>query len=186
MGLEATVRDAKDDRTKGTGEDPITYLATWLLRNNPKHSAQGRVKLEKFAAELESRAPLTDVAALEEQQQLDAAVKMQAAARGHTSRLMAGELKRGKAAEKVQAMARGRAARKDMQEIDAAAVQVQSAIRGRNERLKFQQEREAEAKAQQAAATAVQSVMRGRLTRGTSAPPGGRSAPPPPPASAED
>ena len=91
---------------------PLTFLATWLMRHNPKHSEKGRRLIEQFAKEIGARPPLRDDVAqgIEDRQQMEAAIRLQAASRGHTARLMAGEQKQ--AARKVQAMARGRSARR--------------------------------------------------------------------------
>jgi hypothetical protein len=133
------------------------------MRHNPRHSKEGKELIEKFDAELCLRPALADLAGIEGKQQEEAAVRMQAAARGHTARLLAGEQK---AATRVQAAVRGRAARRDMEAMDAAAEKVQANIRGRNVRLQQQSEREQMARAQAAAATALQSAMRGRMVRG--------------------
>lgn len=178
MGLEATLRALKDSRSTPSDETPINHLATWLMRHNPKHSKEGQLLLEKFANELGARAPLADVGELEERQEMDAAVKLQAAARGHTARLVAGEQKTkkyGAAAATVQARVRGRAARKEvevMHEQDAAATQLQAHLRGQAERKALEKRRVQEHAAQNAAATAVQAAIRGRRVR--SAPPGAR------------
>ena len=136
LGLDATLRDAKDDRVAESGLDPVVFLATWLMRNNPRHSKEGADLLERFAETIGVRAPLTDLADLEERQQEEAALKLQAASRGHAARLMAGEIKQGKAAVAVQSAARGRAVRRarELEQQEAAATKMQAAQRGRQVR----------------------------------------------------
>ena len=170
MGLEATLRDTQEKGREPSGETPIAYLATWLMRNNPKHSKEGKALLEKFAAALADRKELEDLSELEGRRAEDAALVLQAAHRGHTARLMAGEQK--KAARVVQAGMRGRAARREREAEHAAAANVQSHVRGHFDRRKVEDHRRQEEAAQQAAATAVQSVVRGHQhRRAESAPP---------------
>lgn len=179
MGLEATLRDTQQKGKEPSGETPIAYLATWLMRNNPKHSKEGKAKLEAFTAECLNRAELEDLADLEGRRAEDAALVLQAAHRGHAARLMAGEQKQ--AAKVVQAGMRGRAARREREAEHVAARNVQSHVRGHQARVEVQAHREAEAAAQQAAATAVQSVIRGHQQRAVRSAPARRTSHEPPP-----
>ena len=167
MGLEACLAD-QYAKGGGSGEQPLTYLATWLMRNNPKHSEQGRELLEKFQEALLTRQELADMSAMEGKLADEAAMKLQAAHRGHTARLMAGEQK--KAARVVQSGMRGRKARKEREAMNAAATNVAAHVKGHQARREIQEMRDAELAAQQAAATAVQKVIRGHTTRAMSAP----------------
>ena len=174
MGLEECLRDQQDKTHPRPSDDsPICYLATWLMRNNPKHSEQGREKLERFQQALLTREELADVAELEGRRAEDAARVVQAAHRGHTARLMAGEQK--KAARAVQSAARGRAARREREAEHVAAAAVQSHYRGHVARVEVHAQLEQEQQAQQAAATAVQAVVRGHQRRVTHSAPPGRS-----------
>ena len=144
MGLQSVLLDLKNDKKRDVSdESPINYLATWLMRHNPRHSKEGQEMLDIFAAQMGAREPLDDLSALEETQQIEAAVKLQAASRGHSARMMAGEQKRSRAATAVQSAARGRATRKVQAEVqaekqkreqDQAATTVQARIRGRHVR----------------------------------------------------
>ena len=153
MEVEACLAD-QYAKGGGSGEQPLTYLATWLMRNNPKHSEQGRELLEKFQEALLTRQELADMSAIEGKLADEAAMKLQAAHRGHTARLMAGEQK--KAARVVQSGMRGRKARKEREAMNAAATNVAAHVKGHQARREIQEMRDAELAAQQAAATAVQ------------------------------
>ena len=169
IGLEATIREMKNPAASQE-TPPLNFLASWLMRNNPKHSEQGKALIEVWQAELGTRQPLSDLTGLEEKQQQEAAIKMQAAKRGHSARMLAGQQKKeSKSATKMAAAARGRVARKERQQMEASATKVQASIRGRNDRIRIEAERKAEQEAQYAAATRLQTRVRGRNVR--SAPP---------------
>ena len=170
MGLEATIRDIKDDTKRSpSGEDPLNFLATWLMRHNPKHSAEGKALLDQFAHDLGERKPLADTGDLEQRQEMEAAMRVQAAARGHSARLLAGEQKKDKkemaAATRMQAASRGKVARQERAEQNVAAEKLQAQYRGHVDREMVNKQRQQEAMVQQAAATAMQSAMRGRMIR---------------------
>lgn len=133
LGLDECLRDKASDKHTG---NPVAFLATWLMRNNPKHSAQGQDLLDRFAETIGARAPLPDLAGLDERQQQQAALKLQSASRGHAARLMAGEIKQGKAATAVQSAARGRAVRRGLEaeQQELAATKMQAIHRGRQVR----------------------------------------------------
>jgi len=193
MGLQSVLLDIKNDKKESLDVDPVNYLATWLMRHNPKYSKEGQEMLDIFAAQMRDRAPLDDLGALEAKQQVEAATRLQAASRGHTARMMAGEHKRARSATAVQAAARGRAARKVaaenaeriQREQDLAAAKLQAVHRGRQVRsapasgAAVASESVAEAEAEEdeaalaaidgeeenAAATKMQAVHRGRAAR---------------------
>ena len=133
LGLDEVLRDKASDKY---AENPCAFLATWLMRNNPRHSAQGKDLLDRFAETIGARAPLPDLADLEDRQQQQAALKLQSASRGHAARLMAGEIKQGKAAVAVQSAARGRAVRRarEIEQQEVAATKMQAIHRGRQVR----------------------------------------------------
>ena len=136
MGLEATLREYKSKQGM-MHSTATTYLAQWLMRNNPTHSKEGAAMLERFLAAAEERAPLEDVSAIEANLSFEqeaaareaAAVRMQASARRHAAQVMRGE--QAKAATSLQAVQRSRNVRKQIAAENAAAAKVQAGIRGR-------------------------------------------------------
>jgi len=190
LGLEATLREYKNKQGQ-MYTTPTAYLASWLMRNNPKHSQEGADMVQSFLAMQHTRAELADVSALEEAQheqaeERAAAVRMQAAARMHAAQVAKGE--QAKAATSLQACQRSRNVRKQLAAENEAAARVQAGIRSKGARKQLEKEHEAAAKvqagirgnavrreiaAEHEAAASVQAVHRGRQVR--SAPP--RAAP---------
>lgn len=169
LGLESTLRALKDQRRESSEDSPCAYLATWLLRHNPKHSERGRALLEAFAATLADRDPLDEIGDIEDQRREAAALRVQSAARGHTARLLAGEHRRESAALRVQASVRGRQlrqhAQQEQREREDAAVRVQASVRAHAQRTAYVEGRREAQAAQDRAATRLQSSVRGRATR---------------------
>jgi len=155
MGLEATL--AKFQQTDQMSESPpLTFLASWLMRHNPRHSANGAELVERFMKATQEREALADVTNLEEAHQRDAAaLQMQSAMRGHAARMLKGE--QLQAATTLQSGYRGRAARQQLKEEYMAATVLQSGYRGRSSRRELAEE--------QSAAIKMQSMQRGRNAR---------------------
>jgi len=157
MGLEATLQEFHSkDRGMGGESTPVIFLASWLMRHNPRHSASGAELVERFMQATQEREALGDVTNLEESHQREvAALHMQSAMRGHSARMLKGEQFR--AATTLQSGYRGRAARRELAEEYSAASVLQSGYRGMSARRDLAQEQNAAAK--------MQAVQRGRTTR---------------------
>jgi hypothetical protein len=95
----------------------------------------GSAMLSDFLARVSGREELADVSSIESREhdrEVSAAVQMQAAARGHATRMVQGE--QATAATRMQATARGRSARREMDASHGAATKVQAIHRGRSSR----------------------------------------------------
>jgi len=55
-GLEETLQHCMSKAEQGQSTDAVRYLATWLMRNNPKHSAGALKKLEAHREAVQQRA----------------------------------------------------------------------------------------------------------------------------------
>jgi len=135
LGLEATLREYTVKRGQ-MYTSPTAYLASWLMRNNPKHSKEGAEMVECFLASSAERDALADVSQIEsnledaeDAEREAAAVRMQASARRHAAKVARGE--QAKAATSLQAAQRGRLSRRHQAEEAAAATKVQATIRGK-------------------------------------------------------
>ena len=153
MGLEEVLRDYHAHAK--TYQSPVTFLAAWLMRNNPKRSERGADRVRKFMDITVGRDPLPSIEGLEASQQEAAALRMQSAARGHAARLFKGE--QVAAATTVQAASRGRKVRRVVGAESQAASRVQASYRGHNVRREHAE--------QSQAATRVQASYRGRSVR---------------------
>ena len=176
MGLEATLKEFRvNDEAE---QSPCGFLASWLMRHNPKHHERGQELLEAFTRAMQEREALADVSNLEDEHQREqAAVAMQTAMRGHAARVMRGE--QTAAASTLQAGYRGRSARKQVASESGAATKMQAMHRGRTARSEFAQrgsqggegeEAGAEEEGgydpeQDVAAAKMQASMRGRMAR---------------------
>ena len=140
---------------------PLQYLATWLSRNNPKHSEKALDIVTTYKA---CRPEVDDFyyEAAEERRRALAATQLQAQVRGRTTRRERTE--QIEAAKKVQAASRGARQRSQNRQEAAAATRVQAMQRGkqarggREKKLEEQQEEEA-------AAVKMQAMQRGNSAR---------------------
>lgn len=135
-GLQATLRNCAD--ISSSGGNPLNFLASWLLRHNPKHSEAGERVLKAFAA-----MPREELESLEVIEARNAAVTMlQANARGRRQRLADQQEAQlmAQSAVRVQAQHRGVLARREQKQQAAAASRVQAATRGRMARREEEEE----------------------------------------------
>ena len=113
-------------------QSPTAFIATWLLRNNPRHSELARARLDDYIA---SRPDLTSVepdsVALMTEEEAAAAATLQAYARGRGQRRKSRE---AAAATRLQSTRRGIAQRRAQQAQSQAAVKLQAIQRGNRAR----------------------------------------------------
>ena len=91
VGIEAMLRACTEAAETGAKVDPINFLATYLVRNNPRHNADAAATIQKLKAAAEHQKLLALSAEFEAEQaarraSTKAATAVQAATRGAISR----------------------------------------------------------------------------------------------------
>ena len=136
VGIEAMLRACTEAAETGAKVDPINFLATYLVRNNPRHNADAAATIQKLKAAAEHQKLLALSAEFEAEQAVrkaasQAATRVAAATRGALAR-------KGPAAEPdpedvalMEEFEAEQAARKATRE---AATRVQAVTRGANAR----------------------------------------------------
>lgn len=101
-GIEEMLKSCSTPSDDGSKKDPINYLASWLMRHNPRHNPEEAAKLAALRAAAEERAA-AELAELEaaEAARLAAEADLAAAAEAESAELRAEEAARASAAELI-------------------------------------------------------------------------------------